>query len=66
MTDRFNLRGDELKVAKSTSRAVNQFPEVWRTAPYSFNYLPMLNDTDRMDTQEAIEPAHLDMITKIK
>lgn len=44
MTDLFNLRGDKLAVARSNSRAVNQFPHEWRMATYSFNYLPMLNE----------------------
>lgn len=66
MTDRFNLRGDELEVAKSTSRAVNQFPAEWRTASYSFNSLPLLNETGKMITKQASQPAHLDMVTKIK
>ena len=46
MTDLFNLRSDELTVARSNSRAVNQFPHEWRMATYSFNYLPMLNEKD--------------------
>lgn len=66
MTDRFNLRGDELEVAKSTSRAVNQFPAEWRTASYSFNSLPLLNESGKMVTKEAAQPAHLDLITKIE
>lgn len=66
MTDRFNLRGDKLEVAKSDSRAVNQFPQEWRTASYSFNYLPILNESGKMITKQAELPAHLDMIAKLK
>ncbi|WEV38445.1 nucleoside hydrolase [Lactobacillus sp. ESL0680] len=66
MTDRFNLRGDKLEVAKSDSRAVNQFPQEWRTASYSFNYLPILNESGKMITKQAALPAHLDMIAKLK
>ncbi|WEV50849.1 nucleoside hydrolase [Lactobacillus sp. ESL0731] len=66
MTDRFNLRGDKLEVAKSDSRAVNQFPQEWRTASYSFNYLPILNESGKMITKQAKLPAHLDMISKLK
>ncbi|MDF7671944.1 nucleoside hydrolase [Lactobacillus sp. ESL0701] len=66
MTDRFNLRGDKLEIAKSDSRAVNQFPQEWRTASYSFNYLPMLNESGKMITKQAELPAHLDMIAKLK
>lgn len=66
MTDRFNLRNDQLEIAKSNSRAVNQFPHEWRMATYSFNYLPILNEHGKIDTPEAKLPAHLDMIEKIK
>lgn len=65
MTDRFNLRNDKLKIAKSNSRAVNQFPHEWRMATYSFNYLPILNERGQIDTPEAKLPAHLDMVEKI-
>lgn len=66
LTDRFNTRGDKLEVAKSNSRAVNQFPEAWRTASYSFNSLPILNESGKMVTKEADQPAHLDMVTKLE
>ncbi len=66
MTDRFNLRNDKLTVAKSTSRAVNQFPTEWRTAAYSFNSLPILNEAGKITTPQAKLPAHLDMIDKLK
>ncbi|NRO63584.1 Non-specific ribonucleoside hydrolase RihC [Lactobacillus helveticus] len=66
MTDLFNLRGDELAVARSNSRAVNQFPHDWRMATYSFNYLPILNKKGSVDTPQAELPAHLDMVEKLK
>lgn len=66
MTDRFNLRGDQLAIAKSNSRAVNQFPADWRTASYSFNSLPLLNEASKMTTKEADQPAHLDIVTKLE
>lgn len=66
LTDCFNTRGDKLEVAKSNSRAVNQFPEAWRTASYSFNSLPILNESGKMVTKEADQPAHLDMVTKLE
>lgn len=66
MTDLFNLRGDQLAIARSNSRAVNQFPHDWRMATYSFNYLPILNEKGYIDTSQAELPAHLDMIEKIK
>ncbi|GFZ26946.1 nucleoside hydrolase [Lactobacillus corticis] len=66
MTDRFNLRGDALTVARSNSRAINQFPHEWRMATYSFNYLPLLNESGKIETKEAELPAHEDMIAKLK
>lgn len=66
MTDLFNLRGDELAVARSNSRAVNQFLHDWRMATYSFNYLPILNEKGSVDTPQAELPAHLDMVEKLK
>ena len=65
MTDRFNLRGDQIEIAKSNSRAVNQFPEEWRKAAYSFDFLPLLNQSGKMITKMAEKPAHLDMVKKI-
>ncbi|MDO4912187.1 MAG: nucleoside hydrolase [Lactobacillus sp.] len=66
MTDLFNLRHDELEIARSNSRAVNQFPHEWRMATYSFNYLPILNEAGEIKTKEAKLPAHLDMVEKLK
>ncbi|ARD06823.1 ABC transporter substrate-binding protein [Lactobacillus amylolyticus] len=66
LTDRFNLRNDHLEIAKSNSRAVNQFPHEWRMATYSFNYLPMLNEKGTIQTKQAKLPAHLDLAEKIK
>lgn len=66
MTDRFNLRGDEIEIAKSNSRPVNEFPSEWRMASYSFNYLPILNESGKVTTKQASLPAHLDLIDKLK
>jgi purine nucleosidase len=66
MTDIFNRRGDQLTVAKSDSRAVHQFPEAWRQAAYSFNNLPILNESGQIKTKQAELPAHLDMVAKLK
>lgn len=66
MTDLFNVRHDNLEIARSNSRAVNQFPHEWRMATYSFNYLPILNEKGTVTTKEAPLPAHLDMIDKLK
>ncbi|WP_297817336.1 nucleoside hydrolase [uncultured Lactobacillus sp.] len=66
MIDRFNLRNDNLEVARSDARAIHQFPEKWRIAPYSFNYFPILNESGQIKTREAKLPAYLDMIEKIK
>ena len=64
--DRFNLRGDDLEVAKSDSRAHHQFPSNWRLSAFSFNDLPILNERGTVETKQAAKPAHLDMIDKIK
>lgn len=66
MIDRFNIRNDQLEVARSDSRAIHQFPEKWRMAPYSFNYFPILNESGEIKTPEAKLPAYLDMVEKIK
>ncbi len=66
MTDRFNRRHDQIAIAKSNSRAVNQFPAAWRQLAYSFNNLPILNETSKIKTSEAKMPAHLDLIQKLK
>lgn len=66
LTDRFNLRNDQLEIAKSNSRAVNQFPQNWRLAAYSFNYLPILNEPGKIITKQAALPAHLDLVEKLE
>lgn len=66
MTDIFNVRGDQLAIAKSDSRAVHQFPEIWRQAAYSFNNLPLLNESGKVTTKQEQKPAHLDMINKLE
>lgn len=64
--DRFNKNDAKLEVAKSTSRAHHQFPSNWRLSSFSFNALPILNEPGEIVTREAQQPAHLDMIEKIK
>lgn len=66
MVDKFNLRNDDIEIARSDSRAIHQFPKEWRMATYSFNYFPILNESGEIKTKEAKLPAHLDMIEKIK
>lgn len=66
MTDRFNRRRDQIAIAKSNSRAVNQFPDAWRQLAYSFNNLPILNELGTIKTRQAELPAHLDLIQKLK
>lgn len=66
MTDRFNRRHDQIAIARSNSRAVNQFPAAWRQLAYSFNNLPILNENSKIKTSEAKMPAHLDLIQKLK
>lgn len=66
LTDRFNLRNDSLEVARSNSRPINSFPNDWRMAAYSFNYLPLLNEHGKPKTKKSNLPAHLDMIDKLE
>lgn len=64
--DRFNKRHDPLTVAKSNSRAHHQFPSNWRLSSFSFDAFPMLNEHGTIKTAQAAQPAHLDMVDKIK
>lgn len=63
--DRFNLRNDQLAVAKSSARPHHQFPKEWRLSSFSFNHFPILNEHGTIQTPEAELPAHLDMVEKI-
>lgn len=65
--DRFGHEGRKpAAVAKSNSRAVHQFPKEWRLSAFSFDDFPILNEHGAPKTPLADQPAHLDMITKIK
>ncbi|WP_461243884.1 nucleoside hydrolase [Secundilactobacillus muriivasis] len=65
--DRFGHEGRKpTAVAKSNSRAVHQFPKEWRLSAFSFDDFPILNEHGAPKTPLADQPAHLDMITKIK
>lgn len=64
--DRFNKRKDQLAVAKSNSRAHHQFPSNWRLSSFSFNALPILNEKGAPQTPQALVPAHIDMVKKIR
>ncbi|CCG90011.1 nucleoside hydrolase [Pediococcus pentosaceus] len=59
-----------LEVAKSNSRPVNQFPKEWRLSAFSFDDFPILNEhldnNNQPKTKLASQPAHLDMLEKIK
>ena len=57
---------DNLEVAMSNSRAVNQFPKDWRLSTFSFDDFPILNESGQVKTPQAKQPAHLDMLEKIK
>lgn len=64
--DHFNQHGHTLSVAASNSRAVHQFPNVWRLSSFSFNAMPLLNRRATITTPLAAQPAHLDMVEKIR
>ncbi|KRM94806.1 nucleoside hydrolase [Loigolactobacillus rennini] len=53
-------------VAKSDSRPVHQFPKEWRLSAFSFDDFPILNEAGKPTIPIAKQPAHLDMIEKIK
>ncbi len=57
---------NDLEVAMSNSRAVNQFPKDWRLSTFSFDDFPILNESGQVKTPQAKQPAHLDMLEKIK
>ncbi|KRN32073.1 nucleoside hydrolase [Liquorilactobacillus mali] len=63
--DRFG-HGANLAVATSNSRGVHPFPKEWRISTYSENALPILNESGKIITPEADEPAHLDLLHKLQ
>lgn len=64
--DHFNTHGQQVSVAASDSRPVHQFPKEWRLISYSYNAMPMINRRDQIQTPLAPQPAHLDMVEKIR
>lgn len=65
--DRFGHDGRKpATVAKSNSRAIHQFPKEWRLSAFSFDDFPILNEHGAPKTPLANQPAHLDMVAKIK
>ncbi|MGY5339464.1 nucleoside hydrolase [Levilactobacillus spicheri] len=64
--DHFNTHHQDLSVAASDSRPVNQFPKEWRLISYSFNAMPLLNRRATLTTPLAPVPAHQDMVAKIR
>lgn len=64
--DLFGNPQHPLEVAVSNSRPVHQFPQNWRLSAYSFDNFPVLNESGRVVTPEAKQPAHIDMIEKLQ
>ena len=64
--DHFNTHHQQLSVARSSSRAVHQFPKEWRLSSFSFNAMPLLNRWDTIQTPQAPLPAHRDLIEKVQ
>ncbi len=62
----FNQWHHPLEVAASSSRAEHPFPDAWRLGAFSFDQLPILNETHPKFPSLSKLPAHLDMIEKIK
>ena len=63
--DRFGANR-RLTVANSVARAVHPFPKEWRLDAYSENALPILNESGKIVTPVAVQPAHLDLIEKLE
>ena len=63
--DRFG-HGKKLAVAASSARGVHPFPKEWRLTTYSENALPLLNESGKIITPLAEQPAHLDLIAKLQ
>ena len=59
--------GRRISVAQSNSRPGHQFPKLWRMNAYTFDDFPVLNEHgSHPQAPLAKQPAHLDMIDKIK
>ncbi|WP_311406693.1 nucleoside hydrolase [Liquorilactobacillus uvarum] len=65
IVDRFG-QGAKLSIATSNARAAHPFPKEWRLAAYSENALPILNESGKIITPNAPEPAHLDLLHKLQ
>ncbi|HWO78729.1 MAG TPA: nucleoside hydrolase [Bacillus sp. (in: firmicutes)] len=63
--DRFG-NGIGLDVAESNSRGKNPFPKDWRMHAFFVDALPILNESGKVVTTVADQPAHLHMIEKIQ
>lgn len=63
MTDRFNLRGDQIEIAKSNSRAVNQFQKNGVKLLIHLIFA-IIKSIWQNDYKMAEKPAHLDMVEK--
>lgn len=59
--DRFG-HGKKVSVAKSDSRGKNPFPKEWRMQSFFINALPILNESDGMQTEIPSVPAHQHLI----
>ncbi|MET3697829.1 purine nucleosidase [Bacillus oleivorans] len=63
--DRFGY-GVGLDVAESNSRGKNPFPKDWRMHAFFVDALPILNESGKVVTPVADQPAHLHMIEAIR
>src|SRR5699024_3057018 len=55
-----------VQVSKSDSRGINPFPKEWRMHAFYLDALPILNEFEQKGNNNISEPAHLDLIKKVK
>lgn len=63
--DKFG-HGQKISVAASNSRPQNPFPKDWRMHAFTVDALPILNESGKIETPLADEPAHLHLINCLK
>ncbi|MYL62834.1 ABC transporter substrate-binding protein [Bacillus hwajinpoensis] len=59
--DRFG-KGIDLNVSASNSRGINPFPKEWRMHAFYVDALPILNESNQVNTPMSERPAHLHLI----
>lgn len=57
---------ETLQVAASDSRGVNPFPKEWRMHAFYLDALPILNEFTPKNDHHTNQPAHIDLVHKVK